>query len=506
MTVTIENLTEDTVTFGDVGYQLNPVERPIAELNRDYLPPHVFLPLMALSAEYLPGESRSALLSNVTPDMYIITYATTTFTGASAGNPYNEFGIGTGGEWAQAAVATQVSPVIPAASTSGLVILAVLLAIGGVAAFRRKGRSAAVASALLAGLFLIAPAYAWERGNHAGDWGKGATLKVCVDTPPGTPEQQAEFYEAVFEAIAEWNEAQAAFGGLTLEYTPSKNNCDVRIHWQANAPEWGSTAPGGPPVDVTIESNDGLNSRGVTRVLKHEFGHVEGLGHSANSDLMREDAYSSTPGTAPSADDLNSADPFTEPTADDLAGKKEMYGTVVEQSKSQTTSNATYNGALDIWQYIYELFALMGPTFVDPVTEFTIDLPPGVGPADFTVTQLPPGWVWEFHDGGVSGSGKQLDREEAHSPSLLRFKAPSPALGIAPGETATFLLTSPMAPTETRSFTNSPNHDTDESWVMAPGGTAIPAVSPQGLVGMAAAMLIGGALIFGRRRLKRLAA
>jgi hypothetical protein len=52
--------------------------------------------------------------------------------------------------------------------------------------------------------------------------------------------------------------------------------------------------------------------------------------------LMPEDAYTSTPGTGLSDDDLNSEDEFEGPNDDDKAGKKEMYGT--EAKKKQVRS------------------------------------------------------------------------------------------------------------------------------------------------------------------------
>lgn len=348
----------------------------------------------------------------------------------------------------------------------------------GLAVIRRGGARLAGTCLAASFLFICNNALSWERGNHAGDWARGQTVRVCVDPPPGDPDQQAQYYAAVDEAMAEWNDAQSEFGGLTLERADT--DCDVTIHWQDNYDAWGRTF-NGYPVDVTIESDDGLNSRGVTRVLKHEFGHVEGLKHSAKSALMREDAYSSNPGHAPSAEDLNSADPFTAPTEDDKAGKKEMFGTVEEESKSDANGNAVYDDVNGYWRYDWSLLAFQGPTYVDPVTEFTIDLPPGVGESDFNVTVMPSGWVWNYYFQNVT-SGKPLDVDAGPSPALLSFTATSPEYGIFPGGNANFQITSPLGPVETRAFTNSPSYDSDESMVVAPApsevGWAVNATNP----------------------------
>ena len=148
--------------------------------------------------------------------------------------------------------------------------------------WRRGLRLPALVSALMLSAL---PAGAWKRGNQAGDWTKGATVKIAVDTPPGNAAQQAAYLEALAEAMAEWNEAQAAFGGLKLVLT-TEANPDVHISWANQADAWGVTTPGKGPVEVTIESDDGINERGATRTLEHELGHVEGLGHSAASAVI----------------------------------------------------------------------------------------------------------------------------------------------------------------------------------------------------------------------------
>jgi len=83
----------------------------------------------------------------------------------------------------------------------------------------------------LFGLGLVAltatSAAGWERGNHAGDWTKGATIKVFVDPIPA--EAPAGTAAAVADAIKEWNDAQAVFGGLTL-MTEGADKTNSEIH------------------------------------------------------------------------------------------------------------------------------------------------------------------------------------------------------------------------------------------------------------------------------------
>ena len=342
------------------------------------------------------------------------------------------------------------------------------------------------ACALLAG-----PAGAWERGNHAGDWVKGGKVTIAVDKPPGDAAQQAAYLAALDEAMAEWNTAQKTFGGLTLELTVAANP-DVTISWKDKAAEWGAVAAGKGPVKVTIESDDGINARGVTRILKHELGHVEGLGHSAASALMRADAYSSTPGQVPSAADLNAAAAFTDPTADDLAGKKAMWGTVEKLSKSEAISTATPAGGG--WFYQFHLFAQAGPGLADPVTQFMIDLAPGVTLANLAGIQQPNGWSHQFFSGVVSGGERPLDITEAPSPSLLSFFALSSSAGLLPGQQGEFSFSSAISPTQTRAFTNSPSFDSDEFVVASP--MAVPELSTLALM---AAGLAGLAALRARR-------
>lgn len=319
----------------------------------------------------------------------------------------------------------------------------------------------------------LAPAaQAWERGLNAGSWSKGATLNVFIDPLPGDSPKGSD--AAVDEAIKEWNDAQAPFGGLKLVRGATKANADIHVSW-SKKPEGSVTYKkdgtdklnngfGKETVRMEI-SYDGLNSRGVTRDLKHEFGHAEGLGHSAKSDLMRENAYSKTK-KGPTTDDLNSNAPFTEPTDDDKAGKKALWGTKEKLSRSTAGSQALFDGTK--WTYQYQLQALNQAGLSDPITEFTVSLPYGVSQSDFTVTGSPSGWAYRFYDGTTEVENERYEDGEAPSPSLLSFYAISTASGLTPGSSANFELASLYGPGTSRAFTNSPNYDSDEFSVRVP--------------------------------------
>lgn len=122
LTVVLENTSDDTVSFSEVGFLLAPTERPIADLSRTVLPPSAFNPLPSLAGEYLPGVQQSIVLSGVSLSSYIVTYGTVQFSGSSSGNAYDDVG----GEWSQVRVAANIIP--EPASLTLLTVPLVLLA------------------------------------------------------------------------------------------------------------------------------------------------------------------------------------------------------------------------------------------------------------------------------------------------------------------------------------------------------------------------------------------
>jgi len=342
----------------------------------------------------------------------------------------------------------------------------------------------------------------WTRGNHSGDWTKGGTIKVYVSPPPGNAAQKAAYRAAVDSAIAIWNAAQAPFGGLTLQTTTDSTKQDVNLRWKANADSWGSVHAGKNPVQMVIESNDGLTTRGLTRILIHEFGHVEGLGHAAGSALMKANAYSSTAG-APTVAQLNDTGDYTMPTADDKAGKKTLWGTQPKTSKSTASSNVDLDTITDDYIYTYNLDALFDSLYTFPISEFTLGLPLGITPGDFLVTLTPEGWIFEFIDGVITPNGKEIDEGEVVSPSLLRFFTPDPwTFGAYPGDNFLFELMSPHPPIIKRAFTNSPDFDSDESALQVPNPphASIPTLNQWGMIMLILLLLTVGVIFIYKRQ------
>ena len=104
LTLTVENTSNYTVTFSEVGYLIRDEEVPIEQLARPDLPPEAFIPADELSGELAPGESLSMTLNGVPEHAYALSYGTVQFTGESADNDYTDVG----GEWSQVRVAAQV--------------------------------------------------------------------------------------------------------------------------------------------------------------------------------------------------------------------------------------------------------------------------------------------------------------------------------------------------------------------------------------------------------------
>jgi hypothetical protein len=346
--------------------------------------------------------------------------------------------------------------------------------------------------------------FAHTRGNHAGDWSSGQTVKICVCPFPG-----ADVSGAIEGALATWNDAKTFAGAITLSWHLSllscdnpPAECDVTLDWSPGG-SWGRVGPGTMPVPVNAESNDGLDARGVQRVLMHEFGHVKGLGHSGLSDIM-EWNFRGTGGASPTAGELNGADAFETPNADDLALNKDLHGTAPARSSSSTQGSAIPQGSF--WRFDYILQAQAGPGLNEPVTRFTLELPLNLpGPSGANPIQMPPGWQAAFMLGEAQNLivGKPLDLEEAPQRPLLTFWTDSPGMGVPPGGMAFFAVMSPFGPRAGRGFTNSPSLDTDESPLPVPGpAPAVPSLTALGFA-LAAGLIVLVTALGGRRLLLR---
>lgn len=349
-------------------------------------------------------------------------------------------------------------------------------------------------------------AFAHARGNHAGDWSPGQEIRVCVCPPPGG----ADFSTEIQAALDVWNNSKdylAGVRGVRMTYHMSlvdcssvPPTCDVTLDWSpGNA--WGTTGAGTNPIPVNVEPNDGLTGRGVQRVLMHELGHVKGLGHSGLSTIMKWN-YRGSGNNPPGVADLNSADAFETPNNDDKALNKELHGGLAATSGASLNGNTQDLGGQ--WGYQFQLVGLAGPGFVDPVTRFTVELPPQVnGLTDLNVVQMPPGWNSEFIPGEPpSVEGKKLDNEEKLQRSLLTFWTDAPASGIPPGGIGQFGFVSTWAPGEQRAYTNSPNADTDEFLVGAPADPPVtPTTTPWAMSLLGLGLLVTALVGFRRVRI-----
>jgi hypothetical protein len=337
-------------------------------------------------------------------------------------------------------------------------------------------------------LFADGFAYAWTPGAHASDWKPGQEIDIAFEFPPGADAaERFEYLLSLQSAVNTWNNAQAPFGGLKLVVVIKSaiSYPDVIVRWKPHIPK----APGGTseplgttssdprtngPIHVDINIGSGLSNDGLTSVLVHELGHVEGLGHSAASELMKASHKKSD------------FDFGIDPTADDLLGKKSMWGTEIKTSSSELHGEFTPSGPS--WDYKFTLHAVEG--FTDPVTEWTIDLLAGTRLADFHDFILPDGWLFSYLSGEVKPGEDYIDSDPS-SPALLRFYAASASAGIMPSQTGVFGFSSLLQPGETRAFTGAVSYDSDQFRISAP--SVVP--EPANIILMLAGVSVVGAAL-----------
>lgn len=348
------------------------------------------------------------------------------------------------------------------------------------------------------------------RGNHAGRWSPGQEVRVCVCEPPAGVDTTA-----VTDALDVWNNSKdfaAGVRGLRMTWTQSIldcNNppadCDVVLGWSpGNA--WGAVQPPGgglnDPVRVDAEGED-VNARGLQRILMHEFGHVKGLGHSALSVIMRWN-FRGSGGNSPTAGDLNGADAFEAPNDDDSALNRILHSPAVPKAAGANAQGNAERLSGGGWRYYYLIEGRDDqPSFMQPITRFTLELPSTMsGFSDLLVTQMPPGWNFQyFPPEPALTSGQDLDNEEQLQKAVLTFFAINPANGIFPGGAGFFEFRSPWAPTIQRAYSNSPTADSDEFLLKGPAGPPledVPATSTWGFVLLALAMTTAATLVMRR--------
>lgn len=342
------------------------------------------------------------------------------------------------------------------------------------------GRATACLLALAAAVLALAAAMpwtpeagAWKKGINSDAWTKGATLYVFVSSPPSQ-----EISDAVDSVIAAWNSAQAEFGGLTLVRDTDKTKTHIWIAWRAEIISWGATSRKGRFVDfeqdivkIEIKTAEGINANGIRAVLMHELGHAQGLGHSADSELMKENPCAED-NYRPKASELNACGASIAPTSDDKAGTKSLWGTGKKRSKSNTYQIPQNVGG--VWRYRYTVTAetdsdCEGGLCTDKITGFTVEVA-DAALEDAEVTPPSPEWSCQLIDARMAPSGEtgRLPVDTLPRGSSLANCWTSESFGIAPGGSAEFVIETSVPPGTVRTYTSSPSFDSDESFVIGP--------------------------------------